>query len=232
MLVVITGASKGIGLELVKSFSQSEYMVIAVSRNIKTINDWIKKKSITNVLAIKADICKEKDRKKIFDLCKKLNMPLKSLVNNAGLLIKKSFAKTTEKDLIEMYQTNAFAPYLLIQKLVPLVVKSKVKFHIVNIASMGGVQGSVKFPELSGYASSKASICGMTECLAIELGENNIAVNALAIGAVNTEMLKNAFPGYKAPINPKEMASFIHDFAINSGNFMNGKIIPVSLSTP
>lgn len=232
MIVVITGASKGIGYELVKSFLNSQYLVIAASRNTKSLEQLVKKENATNILAIKTDITKEKDRKRLFDICKRLNKPVIALINNAGFLTKKPFAKTTEKDLIQAYSVNAFAPYLLTQKLIPLLSKGKERSHVVNISSMGGVQGSVKFPELSAYASSKSALCGMTECLAVELSEKNISINALAIGAVNTEMLKQAFPGYKALVNPNKMAAFIHNFALNSGKMMNGKIIQVSLSTP
>jgi NAD(P)-dependent dehydrogenase (short-subunit alcohol dehydrogenase family) len=97
---------------------------------------------------------------------------------------------------------------------------------------MGGVQGSSKFPGLSAYSSSKSALSGLTECLAEELKTKNIAVNCLALGAVQTEMLAKAFPGYKAPVTPSQMAEFICDFALKGQHFFNGKIIPVSSSTP
>ncbi|MBL7933330.1 MAG: SDR family oxidoreductase, partial [Bacteroidia bacterium] len=134
-------------------------------------------------------------------------------------------------ELTSVYQTNVFAPFILTQKLVPLMGR-KSKAHIVNISSMGGVQGSSKFPGLSAYSSSKTALCGLTECLAEELKTNNISVNCLAIGSVQTEMLAKAFPGYKAPLSAKQMAEFISDFALNGHKYFNGKIIPVSSTTP
>jgi NAD(P)-dependent dehydrogenase (short-subunit alcohol dehydrogenase family) len=104
--------------------------------------------------------------------------------------------------------------------------------HIINISSMGGVQGSIKFPGLSSYSSAKAALGVLTECLAEEFKESNIRFNTLALGSVQTEMLEAAFPGYTAPLKPMEMAIFIKDFAERGGNFFNGKILPVSLSTP
>lgn len=97
---------------------------------------------------------------------------------------------------------------------------------------MGGFQGSAKFAGLSAYSSSKAALSGLTECLAEELKPNGISVNCLAIGAVQTEMLSKAFPGYKAPLSPAEMAGFIQYFALNGHRYFNGKILPVSITTP
>jgi NAD(P)-dependent dehydrogenase (short-subunit alcohol dehydrogenase family) len=108
----------------------------------------------------------------------------------------------------------------------------KNKAHIVNISSMGGFQGTSKFPGLSAYSSSKAALSGLTECLAEELKDKNIAVNCLAIGAVQTEMLAKAFPGYKAPLSAKQMAEFICNFSLTGHLYFNGKIIPVSSTTP
>jgi NAD(P)-dependent dehydrogenase (short-subunit alcohol dehydrogenase family) len=97
---------------------------------------------------------------------------------------------------------------------------------------MGGVQGTVKFPGLSAYSSSKAALAGLTECLAIEFQDKDIAVNCLALGAVQTEMLQEAFPGFKAPVSPDKMAEFIGNFVLTAHHFMNGKVLPISLSTP
>jgi NAD(P)-dependent dehydrogenase (short-subunit alcohol dehydrogenase family) len=97
---------------------------------------------------------------------------------------------------------------------------------------MGGFQGSAKFPGLSFYSASKAALCCLTECLATELKDKSIKMNALALGSVQTEMLDKAFPGYKAPVKAEEIAEFITDFAINGHRYVNGKVLPVSLSTP
>jgi NAD(P)-dependent dehydrogenase (short-subunit alcohol dehydrogenase family) len=97
---------------------------------------------------------------------------------------------------------------------------------------MGGFQGSMKFKGLSYYSASKAALACLSECLANEFADSNISVNCLALGAVQTEMLEEAFPGYKAPVTAKEMAGFISYFAINGHKFYNGKILPVAVSTP
>lgn len=232
MLILITGASKGIGFELVNRLSRDPaHLVIAVSRNTESLNKLIKTKNLYTILPIKADITKASQQKKIYSTIRALGLPLDIIVNNAGEIINKPFEKITEKELRAVYDTNVFAPFTLIQTLLPLVNK-KNRSHIVNIGSMGGVQGSAKFPGLSAYSSSKSAISGLTECLAEELKSKNISVNCLALGAVQTEMLSRAFPGYKAPLKATQMAEFICHFATTGQNYFNGKIIPVSSSTP
>jgi 3-oxoacyl-[acyl-carrier protein] reductase len=232
MVVLITGTSKGIGFELAKELSKTApVMVIAVSRNTKALSRYIEQNNISNILTIKADITRAPDQKKIFLTLKKLNLKLNVLINNAGEMVNKPFAKISPKELQSVYATNVFAPFQLIQTLLPFFDFMS-KAHIVNISSMGGFQGTVKFAGLSAYSSSKAALCGLTECLAEEFKTKNIAVNCLAIGAVQTEMLNKAFPGYKAPLTAKKMAEYISNFALTGQNYFNGKIIPVSLTTP
>jgi 3-oxoacyl-[acyl-carrier protein] reductase len=232
MLVVITGASKGIGFELVKQFSiNSDYLIIAISRNTKSIENYINNSNTTNILTVKADITKEKSLLSLKNLIKKLNKPVFALINNAGLILNKDFFKIKKAEIENIYATNIIAPFLLTQLLAPFMGK-KDKSHVVNISSMGGFQGSAKFAGLSAYSSSKSALSGLTECLAEELKSKNISVNCLAIGAVQTEMLTKAFPGYKAPLLPKEMAAFIYNFTCTGHQFFNGKILPVSSTTP
>lgn len=232
MLLLITGTSKGIGFELLKQLASDENnTIIAVSRKSDSVLKLKKQYGFTNIIPVSADITKTGGRKKIADTVKKQKQPLAILVNNAGQIVNKPFEKITARELAEVYQTNVFSPFLLIQALLPFM-GNKHKSHIVNISSMGGFQGTAKFPGLSAYSSSKAAITGLTECLAEEFKPKNIVVNCLAIGAVQTEMLTKAFPGYKAPLQPSEMASFIGNFILTGHQYFNGKIIPVSSTTP
>lgn len=232
MLVIVTGASKGIGFEIVKLFlNNPKYSILAISRNIDSLTRLVNLNNTTNLIPFKADITNSNHQKKIVAVINKIKMPVAILINNAGQIVNKPFQKITLTELESVYATNVFAPFKLIQLLVPFMGK-KTKSHIVNISSMGGFQGSSKFAGLSAYSSSKSALCGLTECLAEEFKDKNIAVNCLAIGAVQTEMLNKAFPGYKAPLLPKQMATFIYDFALNGHSYFNGKVLPVSLSTP
>jgi short-subunit dehydrogenase len=228
MLIVITGTSQGIGFELVKKFAENpNNKIIAISRKVESL----KKLNHKNVIVVKADITSTAGRQSISNEIKKQKIAINVLINNAGQILNKPFEKILEKELQLVYQTNLYAPFLLIQKLLPLFSK-KEKSHIINISSMGGFQGSAKFKGLSAYSSSKGAVSILTECLAEELAEKNIAVNCLALGAVQTEMLAKAFPNYKAPLQASEMAQYIFDFALNGHKVFNGKILPVSMSTP
>jgi 3-oxoacyl-[acyl-carrier protein] reductase len=232
MIVIITGASKGIGFELVKQFlTHKNYVVLAVSRNTQSLIKLEQQLNTTNLISFKADITKPIQQKKIIQLIKKINLPVSILINNAGQLVNKPFDKITIKELNDVYTANVFAPFQLTQLLLPVMGK-KMHTHIVNISSMGGFQGTSKFAGLSAYSSSKAALSGLTECLAEEFKTKNISVNCLAIGAVQTEMLTKAFPGYKAPLQPKQMANYICNFAMTGHTFYNGKILPVSSTTP
>ena len=152
-----------------------------------------------------------------------------AIIHNAGKLIHRPFFKTTLTDFMEVYKVNVFAVAELTKLLLPFVNKGG---HIVGVGSMGGIQGSKKYPGLSAYTSSKGALITLFELLAEEYHESGIAFNTLAIGAVQTEMLKRAFPGYKASISAEAMAAYIADFAIYKAQYFNGKVIPVSNSTP
>ena len=152
-----------------------------------------------------------------------------ALINNAGSLIDKPFLETSSEEFKRVYRVNVFAVASLTRLIFPLI---NVKGHVVNISSMGGIQGTAKFPGLSAYSSSKGGLIILTELLAEEFKETGPAFNALALGAVQTEMLGEAFPGYKAPISASEMASYILDFAFNGQQLYNGKVLPIASSTP
>lgn len=232
MLILVTGASKGIGFGLVEELSKNpSTLVIAVSRNTAPLMKLVKQRNTHSILPLKADITSTKDQKKIVQTITAMGLQLDVLINNAGEIVNKPFAQISLKELSSVYTTNVFAPFTLIQALLP-VFSTQRRAHIVNIGSMGGVQGSTKFSGLSAYSSSKMALAGLTECLAEELKDKNISANCLAIGAVQTEMLGRAFPGYKAPLQPQEMAEFIAGFALTGHRYFNGKILPVSSSTP
>jgi NAD(P)-dependent dehydrogenase (short-subunit alcohol dehydrogenase family) len=151
------------------------------------------------------------------------------LINNAGALINKSFTETGEADFVEMLQSNFLGHVRIIQNLLPLMPQNA---HIVNIGSMGGFQGSVKFPGLAAYSASKAALHTLTECIAQELADRQVKVNCLALGSAQTEMLEKAFPGYDSPVMAFEMGKYIADFALTGHKFFNGKILPVAVTTP
>ena len=228
MNIVITGCSRGIGLELVKLFSQ-QHNVYCLSRNIVPIEKY--KNEIGDSDRIKF-LQFDFVSLNIIELNSFLNIEngIDILINNAGYLVNETFVQISESNLRRMYEVNVLGPFRLMQVVLPLLRKDN--SHVISIGSMGGVQGSVKFSGLSAYSSSKGGMSILTECLAEEYKESNIKFNCLALGAVQTEMLNEAFPGYEASVSAKEMAQYIYGFALNGSRFINGKVISVSNSTP
>ena len=224
--IVITGTSRGIGFELVSIFSEMGHNVLALSRNKKPVAD----KDLNNVHTFSFDITEEDSHMRVQSYIKEnWNSRVDVLINNAGSLLNKSFEETTSEDFRKVYEVNVFGVASFTRKLLDFMNDTS---HVLNISSMGGVQGSVKFPGLSVYSSSKGALLTLTELLAEEYKENGPSFNALALGAVQTEMLEEAFPGYKAPVTAEEMAKYIADFSLNGHKFYNGKIMQVSNSTP
>ncbi|CAN5231917.1 SDR family oxidoreductase [soil metagenome] len=235
MNIIVTGASRGIGYEIAFQLCQQQHKVIAVARSGAGLEKLQSACRATgtdqNLMILAGDLTSEKDLQEIFYYAKSLSGHIDVLINNAGILINKDFDKITTDELRKVYELNVFSPFRLIQLLLPVMGGNK-KSHIVNISSMGAVQGSSKFPGLSAYTSSKAALACLSEMIAEEFKEKNISSNCLAIGAAQTEMLEQAFPGYKAPLTAKEMATWITWFSLNGQNYFNGKIIPVGISIP
>ena len=150
------------------------------------------------------------------------------LINNAAALIRKPFEQFSAEETEKIYRVNVFSIMELMRVVIPMMKRG----HILNIGSVGGIRGSVKFPGLSAYSSSKAALIGLTECLAEEYKNKNISFNCIAFGSVQTEMLETAFPGFKAPMTARQAAEFVAYFAVNGRNCFNGKIIEMSASTP
>lgn len=230
MKIVVTGASQGIGYEVVKKLlSETEHEVFALARNKKKLESLQQYALYATYHYHAFDLLNENYHKDLVpDIVKSLGQ-VDVLINIAGLLINKPLKDMTNKDFDDLFNMNVKSVFKLVRDILPQFNKNA---HIINITSMGGFQGSSKFPGMSLYSASKGALGILTECMAEEFKDQHIRTNALAIGAVQTEMLSKAFPGYKAPVNAGEMADFIIDFALKGHHYINGKIIPVSLSTP
>ena len=221
--LLVTGASRGVGFEICKQAAANGHTVIALSRNISPL------KGIPNIHPFSVDLSNELE---VVDFVKEISSSFKSidvLINNAGSLINKPFLEISSSDFEAVFKVNVFAVASLTRLILPMM---NAKGHVLNITSMGGVQGSAKFPGLSAYSSSKGALVILTELLAEEFKDSGPSFNALALGAVQTEMLEEAFPGYKAPVSAVQMAEYIIDFALKGHQFYNGKVLPISSSTP
>ena len=223
--VIITGSSRGIGFELAQLFADEGHKVLALSRNDKPIAALVHQ----NITSFPFDISNASDLKKLEIFLERNWSTVDILINNAGKLLNKPFLETAPEEFEEVYKVNVFGVANITRIVLPKMNRNA---HVVTISSMGGVQGSLKFPGLSAYSSSKGAVITLTELWAEEFKEVGPSFNVLALGAVQTEMLEEAFPGYKAPTTALEMASYIKDFALTGHKMYNGKLLQVSNSTP
>ena len=222
--IIITGTSRGIGLELALQFAQAGHHVLALSRKIPQAllaNE--------NITCLSVDLSNELELQKVQDFLSSSWKHVDAIIHNAGSLLLKPFSETTQEDFENIYKVNVFGVANLTRVCLPYLQKGS---HVVTISSMGGIQGSLKFSGLAAYSSSKGAVITLSELLAEEYKDRGIAFNVLALGAVQTEMLAEAFPGYQAPIKAKEMADYIFNFTLTGNKYYNGKVLEVSSTTP
>ena len=231
--IIISGASAGLGFETALALaSDPENHILALARsreNLQHLQQVATHKGNGQLHVLPFDIVNGNYEEILLPFVAEKLGTVDVLINNAGVLINKTFRDTTIEDFRLLLETNCLGQVQMIQQLLPCISNNG---HIVNIGSMGGYQGSVKFPGLAAYSASKSALHTLTECLAMELANEGIKVNCLALGSAQTAMLTKAFPTYQSPISASEMGEYIADFARNGHRFFNGKILPVAVTTP
>ncbi|WP_199140859.1 SDR family oxidoreductase [Pedobacter sp. ASV12] len=233
MNVIITGASSGIGFETALEFAlDSKNKILCIARSADKLRKLHEIATGINpdctLLPVAFDLVND-DYAALVPFIKERLGTVDILINNAGSLINKPFLETTAEDMATMLEHNVMSHFKMIRYTLGFMGSGA---HIVNIGSMGGFQGSVKFPGLAAYSASKAALHTLSECLAFELANTGIKVNCLALGSAQTEMLEAAFPGYESPVMAFEMGKYVADFAKTGHKFFNGKVLPVAVTTP
>lgn len=233
MNIILTGASSGVGFEAALELAlHNDNKIICLARSADKLRKLLEIAKGLNpdctLLPVEFDIVND-DYAALTPFIKQQLGHVDILINNAGVLLNKPFTETSAQEFADLLQTNVIGHFNMIQHVLPFMSSGA---HIVNIGSMGGFQGSVKFPGLAAYSSSKAALHTLTECLAFELADRGIKVNCLALGSAQTEMLEQAFPGYQSPVMAFEMGKYIADFARTGQKYFNGKILPVAVTTP
>ncbi len=226
--IIITGASRGIGFETALYLAKKGNKVTAIARSENKL-DKLKIAGGEKIHTLAMDITTQSAGDQILEHLNQLDLSIDGLIHNAGLLIKKPFEETSDHEWELQLNINLMAPIRITRALLSSFSKGA---HILNISSMGGYQGSSKFPGLSAYSVSKGALSILTECLGEELMHMNIYTNCLCLGAVQTEMLEQAFPGYNAPVQPEEMGKYIGEFILTGHRYYNGKILPVATNNP
>ncbi|WP_285010931.1 SDR family NAD(P)-dependent oxidoreductase [Pedobacter faecalis] len=233
MNIILTGASSGIGFEAALELTlNSQNKVVCIARSADKLRKLLEIAKGINpdctLFPVEFDIVND-DYAALVPFLKERLGQVDILINNAGALVNKPFLETSPAELYQMFDSNVVGHFNMIQHVLPLMGPGG---HIVNIGSMGGFQGSVKFPGLAAYSATKSALHTLTECLAQELAETGIKINCLALGSAQTEMLEAAFPGYESPVMAFEMGKYVADFARTGHKFFNGKTLPVAVTTP
>ena len=226
--IIITGASRGIGCETALFLAKKGHKVIAVSRSEGRLRE-LRSQAPEQIEILPLDITSNNAGSIIAGVLNDHQTKADILIHNAGLLINKPFSEQSNEDIQRQFDVNILSPFKMTRDLLPSLSENG---HIVCISSMGGFQGSSKFPGLSAYSASKGALSILSECLAAELQEMNIACNTLCLGAVQTEMLEEAFPGFDAPVEPSRMGEYIGEFSLTGNKFYNGQVLPVTLGNP
>lgn len=230
--IIVTGASTGVGRATATALAATHgCTVVAVARNGEKLHALAKEVAGTlgTIEPLPLDLAADGAVAKVVEAVQ--GRRLYGLVNNAGMLITRNWGHWSADDAQRMFHLNAAVPLMLTQALAGQMA-GKLPGHVVNMGSMGGFQGSVKFPGLAAYSASKAALANLTECMAEELKGRGVYCNCICLGAVDTAMLRAAFPGYTAPVGPEEVGAFVARFVLEGQKFFNGKVLPFASSTP
>ena len=238
MNIAITGASKGVGYAVALYFAKEKHhKIFAISRSVEGLEK-LRKEGGEGIISLRCDITRDQEiAEAVEEIGDRVN-GIDILINNAGLLINKPFSQLSMADWRAIYEVNVFGVFGMTKALLPKLGEGDlshggaIRSHIVNIASAGGVQGSAKYKGLSAYSSSKGALIAMSECLAEEVSSMGIVSNSIALGSVETEMFRLAFPGLKASVSTERIARWIGQFAESGYEFFNGKTLVASTNNP
>lgn len=188
-IIVITGASRGIGRELANTLAKKRNTIIAnynkSEKEIIKLKDELEKENI-NIDIYKADVSQRNEAKKLVEYTLEKYKKIDILINNAGISQIKEFTQITDEDWNSMINTNLNSVFYMTQEACRDMIKNK-KGCIINISSIWGITGASCEVH---YSVSKAGVDALTKSLAKELGPSNIRVNSIAPGIIDTEMNK------------------------------------------
>lgn len=186
-VIIITGASRGIGRETAKLLARNGHTVIAnynkSAEKAKELQEELKKENI-NIDIYKADVSKRESCKALVEYAIEKYKHIDVLVNNAGISIWGQFTDLTDAEIEEIIRTNLYSAIAMSQEVSKHMIHEK-QGCIINMSSIWGMVGASC--EVA-YSVTKAGIDGLTKALAKELGPSNIRVNSIAPGAIETEM--------------------------------------------
>lgn len=231
--ILVTGAGKGIGLSIVKEAVDEGAFVYALTRSKKDIKEL---KKIHNTKLYFGDVSNSQLIKKIFNDSVKNKKLINGLVNNAGERQRLKFQKISDKKISDIFKTNFFSVFSLMQIFSNHLIKRKLEGSIVNI---GSIVGQLGFSELTGYASTKTALIGLTKSFATEMANNNIRANIVNPGFTKTSFykkFKRKNKLYKWTIsripmkrwgNPHEVSNLICFLISDKSSYITGETINI-----
>lgn len=182
--ILVTGAGKGIGYATVKLLLKKGFYVYALIKNTK---DNKKFKNLKNLEIINGNVNDSTLIKNIFIKSNKKNNIITGLVNNAGIRQRKKFLDLKKEEIQNIFDTNFFSVFNLMQIFANNLIKKKIGGSVVNISSIVGKKG---FSELSGYGSTKGALNSLTKCFAVEMAKYQIRANSINPGFTETSYFR------------------------------------------
>jgi len=232
--VLITGAGKGIGESTAKLFLSKGYYVYALIKNKK---DNIKFKNYQNIFIINGNVNNSKLIEKIFSNSNKQNKIITGLINNAGIRHRKKFLEIKNFELKNVFDSNFFSIFKIMQLFSKNLIKKKLPGSIVNISS---IVGQIGFDELSSYGSSKGALISLTKCFAVEMAKKKIRANSISPGFTKTSFFKSFKKDKKKLYNwtlsripqkrwgeAKEISELIYFLISENSNYITGENINI-----
>ena len=229
-IVLVTGASRGIGLEVAKHFSKEGYKVIGTSRGDFNLGELIGDDS---AISVQLDLMSKQSIKNLFADLKSQDLLPSVLVNNAGITKDQLFMRMKDEDWDDVIETNLNGLFRVTKAFIKPMVKNKFG-RVINISSVAGLMGN------SGqvnYSSSKSAMVGFSRSLAKELGSRNITSNVVAPGFIETDMTTFLNDDDKAEVSKnipmkrfgtvEDVARCIVFLASDEANYITGQTISV-----
>ncbi|MFL2729637.1 MAG: 3-oxoacyl-[acyl-carrier-protein] reductase [Gammaproteobacteria bacterium] len=229
-IVLVTGASRGIGLEVAKLFSKEGYKVIGTSRGDFNLGDLI---GDSSAMSVQLDLMSKESINDLFEALKSKDILPSVLINNAGITKDQLFLRMKDKDWDEVIETNLNGLFRVTKAFIKPMVKNKFG-RVINISSVAGLMGN------SGqvnYSSSKSAMVGFSRSLAKELGSRNITSNVVAPGFIETDMTTFLNDDDKIEVSKnipmkrfgtvEDVAKCIVFLASDNANYITGQIISV-----
>jgi 3-oxoacyl-[acyl-carrier protein] reductase len=228
--VLITGASRGIGLSIAQSFSDEGFYVIGTSRSKFDLETALGTKDCSH---IKLDVTDRDTIKEVYEQLKNENNLPGTLINNAGITKDQLFLRMKDEDWDDVINTNLSSVFNITKAFIKPMLKEK-EGRIINISSVAGLMGN---PGQVNYSASKAAIGGFTKSLAKELASRNITVNSIAPGFISSDMTDALNDDQKAEIlkqipvqkfgDPKNIADLAIFLASEKARYITGQTISV-----